>query len=101
MPTPPAETVPAPTVGTITRKVDTLLQRLPEIPVTREQYNAIYKKLSDAKDAYAEWKSKNSKKTFNRPYYGWSSSYNAARRKVRNHNRSYDEQAKKLSLIHI
>ena len=96
MPTPPTQTEPAPTVGTIIRQTDTLLQRLPEIPTTREEYNAIYKKLSDAREAYAVWKSQNSKKTFNRPYYGWSPSYNKARREVRNHNRSYDAQAAKF-----
>ena len=55
LPVPPTEIIPAPTVGTITRTVNTYLQRLPEIPTTREEYNAIYKRLSDAKAAYAKW----------------------------------------------
>ena len=55
MPQAPTAIEPAPTVGTITRTVDILLQRLPEIPTTREEYNAIYKRLSDAKAAYAKW----------------------------------------------
>ena len=59
MPTAPTEIEPAPTVGTITRTVNTLLRRLPEIPTTREEYNAIYKKLSDAKDEYAKWRAAN------------------------------------------
>ena len=59
MPPNPTEPEAAPTVGTIIRTTDLLLSRLPKIPVNREQYNAIYKKLSDAKQAHAKWRAAN------------------------------------------
>ena len=59
MPPNPTEPESAPTVGTIIRTTDLLLSRLPKIPVNREQYNAIYKKLSDAQKEYADWKAAN------------------------------------------
>ena len=73
MPQAPTAIEPAPTVGTITRTVDILLQRLPEIPTTREEYNAIYKRLSDAKDAYAKWIAETPRPNYYTWTGGWSS----------------------------
>ena len=73
LPVPPTEIIPAPTVGTITRTVNTYLQRLPEIPVNREQYNAIYKKLSDLKNEYAEWRAANRRPTVYARPLKWNS----------------------------
>ena len=73
MPPNPTEPDPVPSVGTIIRTTDLLLSRLPTIPTNRAEYDAIYKKLSDAQKAYADWKASTPKPK----YYTWSGGWSS------------------------
>ena len=73
MPPAPAQIDPVPSVGTIIRTADLLLSRLPTIPTNRAEYDAIYKKLSDAQKEYADWKASTPKPR----YYTWSGGWSS------------------------